>query len=93
MGHCVAVSTLERAEESTADGRPLERERSAVLDERERRELVEDLLEALTRRGAGEGTRLLDLMRVEQNLVDALETIRRQIDDIVRSARAGEPDP
>ena len=57
------------------------------MDEKERQDLVDALLEGLAARGAPEGTRLLDLMRVEQNLVDALAVIRREIDSIIRSSR------
>lgn len=66
------------------------------MEERERQELVDDLVEALARRGAPEGTRLLDLMRAEQGLVDALTVVRRQIAAIVRAstrASSAAPDP
>lgn len=57
------------------------------MNERDRHELVEDLLAALDARGAPEATQLLDLMRCERNLVDALATIRRQIALIVQQAQ------
>jgi hypothetical protein len=58
------------------------------MEKRERQELIDDLLNALDQRHVGEGGRLLDLMRAEQNLVDALGAIRREIDLIIR-AEAG----
>jgi hypothetical protein len=63
-------------------------ERQARLDQGERRELIDELLVALEERSAGDGGRLLELMRAEQNIVDALTVIRREIDIIVRGASA-----
>lgn len=40
-----------------------------------------------------EGAQLLDLMRCERNLLDALATVRRQIDAIVSSARSPAAEP
>lgn len=54
-------------------------------------DLAEALAEALAARGHTNSIQLLDLMRTEQNLLDALGVIRRQIAAIVRHA-AG-PDP
>lgn len=56
------------------------------MDPNERQELITDLLHALDERHVGEGGHLLDLMRAEQNLLDALGVIRRAIDLIVRAA-------
>lgn len=58
------------------------------MDQHERRELIDELLAALDERHAGDGGRLLDLMRAEQNILDALAVIRREIDVIVRGASA-----
>jgi mevalonate kinase len=60
------------------------------VNEKERDELVDELMARLEARGAPAGGTLLDLMRAEQNLVDALGVIRRQIAAIVR-ATASEP--
>lgn len=73
-------SGIERA--AAPDGRGS----GVALDERERHELVADLLAALESRGAPEATNLLDLMRCERNLLDALATVRRQIAIIVQSS-------
>lgn len=54
----------------------------------ERKELIEELLGALDERHAAEGGQLLELMRAEQNLKDALAVIRRAIDLIVRAIGA-----
>ena len=56
------------------------------MESGERKELVEAIVLALDERHAGEGGRLLELMRAEQNLMDALAVIRREIDVIVRAA-------
>lgn len=50
-------------------------------------QLVERIADALAARGAADGSRLLDLMRVEQNLVDALATIRREIRLVVQRSQ------
>jgi mevalonate kinase len=60
------------------------------VDARERQEIVEDLLSALQERGAAEGMKLLELVRLEQTLMDALAFVRREIDAI---ARATQPPP
>ncbi|MFL5954807.1 MAG: hypothetical protein ACJ76I_11945 [Gaiellaceae bacterium] len=58
------------------------------MDERERKELIEDLVGALEQRHSVDGGRLLELMRAEQNLLDTLAVVRREIDLIVRGAQA-----
>lgn len=58
------------------------------MDERERDELLDALLERLRAGGAGEGMRLADLMRLEKYLADGLAIVRREIDLIVRSLEA-----
>jgi hypothetical protein len=57
------------------------------VDEREREELVEALVDELARRRTPDATRLLELMRIERSLSDSLAVIRREIDLIVRSVR------
>lgn len=52
----------------------------------DRRELVEEILAGLEARGAGDGLQLLDLMRAEQQLVDVLAVLRRQISALVRQS-------
>jgi hypothetical protein len=49
-------------------------------------ELVTQLVAALEERGAPDAIALTDLIRVEQNLVDALRLVRQQIDALVRRA-------
>lgn len=63
---------------------------AAAVDESERHELVQDLVDALAARGVPEGARLLDLMRLERSLQDALRFVRQEIDAVVRSS---EPPP
>lgn len=48
-------------------------------------DLAEALADRLATRGHTNGIQLLDLMRTEQNLLDALGVIRRQIAAIVRA--------
>lgn len=62
------------------------------MEESERDDLVEALVEGLATRGAPEAMHLADLMRVERELADALAVIRREIDLIVRSLPPLEPD-
>lgn len=50
-------------------------------------QLVERIADALAARGAADGSRLLDLMRTEQNLIDALSTIRREIRLVVQRSQ------
>lgn len=57
------------------------------MDERDRKELIDDLIVALEQRHPVEGGRLLELMRAEQNLLDVLAVVRREIDLIVRGAQ------
>lgn len=52
----------------------------------ERTQLVDELIHALDRRHAVDGSRLLELMRAEQALVESLSVIRREIAAIVRGA-------
>lgn len=53
------------------------------MDSRERQELVDEIVQRLDRRRVGAGVELLDLMRTEQGLMDALKVVRRQINAIV----------
>jgi mevalonate kinase len=55
----------------------------------DRRQLINDLLQALDTRQVVEGTRLIELMRMEQNLLDSLALVRRLIDSLVRNAGLG----
>jgi mevalonate kinase len=55
------------------------------VEREERKELIAELLQALDERPVGVGGHLLELMRAEQNLVDALGVIRHTIDLIVRT--------
>jgi mevalonate kinase len=55
----------------------------------DRRQLIDDLLQALDTRHVVDGTRLIELMRTEQNLLDSLTVVRRLIDSIVRNAGLG----
>lgn len=57
------------------------------MDAAERHELVAAVIEGLEKRGAADGARLADLMRVEHELQDALAVVRRQIDVIVEATR------
>lgn len=56
------------------------------MESRERQELVDDLLLALGQAGAVEGSRLLELMRLEQTFVDGLAWVRREIRRVVSAA-------
>lgn len=57
------------------------------MDAREREQLAAAIVEALEERATVDGTRLLELVRAEQNLSDALAVIRREIDFIIRSTQ------
>lgn len=62
------------------------------MDDRERDELVHDLVDALRRLATVDGARLADLMRAEQGLQEALRVVRREIAFIVDSARSASAD-
>lgn len=64
-----------------------ERKEPATRDDDER--LAAAIADELARRG--DGSRLLDLMRAEQNLLDALRVIRREIAVITRAAQVAPP--
>jgi hypothetical protein len=61
------------------------------MDERERASFIEEIVAALEEAGAPEGAELLDLMRAEQELVDVLAVLRRQIAAIVRRSTRQRP--
>jgi hypothetical protein len=63
------------------------------MEERERDELIRDLMDALERRSVPDATWLLDLLRVERTLMDSLAIVRREIDAIIRSAKVPTEDP
>jgi hypothetical protein len=58
------------------------------MDDQERGQLVQAVVDQFEARGAVQGVALLDLMRVEQNLQDSLNAVRRMIDAHVRAAAA-----
>lgn len=59
----------------------------------ETHELIEALVQALERRGHVDGTRLLDLMRMERYLQESLRIVRKEISTIVERAQPPpEPD-
>lgn len=54
----------------------------------ERNELASAVADELERRGVAEAVRLADLMRAEQNLVDALRVVRNQTAALVRASQS-----
>jgi len=56
------------------------------MDEKERQELVSELLARLRAEGVPGGMWLLELERVERSLADSLAVVRRMTDAIVRAA-------
>lgn len=56
---------------------------TAGMDSGDRSELVNELLAALEKKGAPDALQLLDLMRVERELGDALRVVRGLIESIV----------